>query len=111
MGETTPAPGPAPVVLGVDSGGSGLRIAVARAYGDAAHGDEAAAGGAPAPVRRLRTVVFREPVRTGPDGIDADDLLGRLLPAADSLLREAGGGGRCAAVCVGAAGMAALGDG
>ncbi|MEV0598124.1 BadF/BadG/BcrA/BcrD ATPase family protein [Streptomyces sp. NPDC050315] len=109
MGETTPAPGPVPV-LGVDSGGSGLRIAVGDAYGNA-DGSDAAAVGAPAPVRRLRTVVFRESVRTGPDGIDADDLLARLLPAAGSLLREAGGDGRCAAVCVGAAGMATLGDG
>ncbi|WP_223735243.1 N-acetylglucosamine kinase [Streptomyces purpurogeneiscleroticus] len=113
MGETTPAPGPE-LVLGVDSGGSGLRIAVARAHGNAcgtADGNEAAAAGAPAPARRLRTVVFREPVRTGPDGIDPDDLLGRLLPTAGSLLREAGGDGRCAAVCVGAAGMGTLGDG
>ncbi|WP_051871441.1 N-acetylglucosamine kinase [Streptomyces sclerotialus] len=135
MGEPS-APG---LVLGVDSGGSGLRIAVARADGTRAPAATSAAGRLPAaepvPVRRLGTVVIPEPVRTGPGGIDADDLLARVLPAAESLLREAGatgetgatgeagttggaqgahgtsGHGRCVAVCVGAAGMATLGDG
>nr|WP_308461208.1 BadF/BadG/BcrA/BcrD ATPase family protein [Streptomyces sp. Ru73] len=79
-------------------------------------------------------MVLPEPVRTGPGGIDAGDLLARVLPAAEALLREAGaastpaegrgtreaadasgthgadGAGRCVAVCVGAAGMATLGD-
>lgn len=82
-------------VLGVDSGGSGLRIAVARAD------DEAA--------RPLAVRVSREPVRTGPAGIDAGHLLSQLLPAAEELRREAGADG-FTAVCVGAAGAATLGD-
>ncbi|WP_346097673.1 N-acetylglucosamine kinase [Streptomyces olivaceiscleroticus] len=122
------APTAPDLVLGVDSGGSGLRIAVAHAYGAGAPADTAPVGtlpgaatpidAAPAagtpvdavPARRLGAVDFREPVPTGPAGIDAENLLGRLLPAAASLVRAAGGDGRCAAVCVGAAGMAALGD-
>ncbi|MGW7579213.1 N-acetylglucosamine kinase [Streptomyces sp. NPDC054765] len=82
-------------VLGVDSGGSGLRVAVARA-------DDA---GARPPVARTSP----GPVRTGPAGIDAEHLLSRLLPLARELGREAGTQG-FAAVCVGAAGMATLGD-
>ncbi|MEV5483395.1 MULTISPECIES: N-acetylglucosamine kinase [Streptomyces] len=82
-------------VLGVDSGGSGLRIAVARAD------DEAA--------RPLAERVSREPVRIGPAGIDAGHLLSQLLPAAEELQREAGANG-FTAVCVGAAGAATLGD-
>ncbi|MFG2828302.1 N-acetylglucosamine kinase [Streptomyces sp. NPDC048434] len=82
-------------VLGIDSGGSGLRIAVARA-------DDAEA-------RPLATRASHEPVRTGPAGIDADHLLSQLLPAAEELGREAGAHG-FAAVCVGAAGMATLGE-
>ncbi|MFW6693291.1 N-acetylglucosamine kinase [Streptomyces sp. MAR4 CNX-425] len=86
-------------VLGIDSGGSGLRIAAAAvppAGGDPA-GDEAAVATAP-------------PVGTGDDGLDADDLLGKVLPAARTLLRDAGAES-FDAVCVGAAGMASLGDG
>lgn len=82
-------------VLGVDSGGSGLRIAVARAD------DEAA--------RPLAVRVSGEPVRIGPAGIDAGHLLSQLLPAAKELQREAGADG-FTAVCVGAAGAATLGD-
>ncbi|WP_435603507.1 N-acetylglucosamine kinase [Streptomyces sp. bgisy130] len=82
-------------VLGVDSGGSGLRCAVARA-------DDAEA-------RPLATRASDEPVRTGPAGIDAEHLLSQLLPAAAELAREAGADG-FTAVCVGAAGMATLGD-
>lgn len=94
---TVPGAAGAPdVILGVDSGGSGLRVALGRA-------------GRPGPVRRLGTVDSREPIRTGPDGIDAAHLLAQLLPAAEGLLRRTGGG-RCVAVCVGAAGMATLGD-
>ncbi|MFJ8667545.1 N-acetylglucosamine kinase [Streptomyces sp. NPDC093600] len=81
-------------VLGVDSGGSGLRIALA----DAADG------------RVVETVSSREPVRTGPGGIDAAHLLEQLLPAAEAMLRRAGGEGPVAAVAIGAAGMATLGD-
>ncbi|MEV6315301.1 BadF/BadG/BcrA/BcrD ATPase family protein [Streptomyces sp. NPDC051776] len=80
-------------VLGVDSGGSGLRIALARA----------------ADPRPVGTVVTREPVRSGPSGIDARHLLSQLLPAARELTGSASEG-RIAAVAVGAAGMATLGD-
>jgi N-acetylglucosamine kinase-like BadF-type ATPase len=91
-------------VLGVDSGGSGLRVALAPLRGD---------GGAPLPVG---TVLSREPVRTGALGIDPAHLLDQVLPAARSLLHQAGTAGkehgdRIAAVCVGAAGMATLGEG
>ncbi|MGD3109824.1 N-acetylglucosamine kinase [Streptomyces sp. YGL11-2] len=86
---------PGDLVLGVDSGGSGLRIAVARA------GDPHA--------RPLATYTSREPVRTGPAGIDADHMLGQLLPAGEELGHRVGGD-RFAAVCVGAAGMGTLGD-
>jgi N-acetylglucosamine kinase-like BadF-type ATPase len=104
-------------VLGVDSGGSGLRIAlgVARDAED---------------LRTAGVVTTSEPVRTGPRGIDADHLLEQLVPAARSLLADAradlseldaGSGpgaaagadlaaGGIAAVAVGAAGMATLGD-
>ncbi|MFI0710429.1 N-acetylglucosamine kinase [Streptomyces inhibens] len=91
-GATVPAGGH---VLGVDSGGSGLRIAVARA-------DDPAA-------RPLATYASNEPVRIGPDGIDAGHLLSQLLPAAEELRREVGAV-RFTAGCVGAAGMATLGD-
>ncbi|MER0484332.1 BadF/BadG/BcrA/BcrD ATPase family protein [Streptomyces sp. Edi2] len=86
--------GPFPGVLGIDSGGSGLRVAVARA-------DDLDA-------RPLASRACREPVRTGPAGIDAEHLLSQLLPAAEELRRETGVHG-FAAVCVGAAGMATLG--
>ncbi|MFF8831474.1 N-acetylglucosamine kinase [Streptomyces sp. NPDC015131] len=91
-------------VLGVDSGGSGLRIALGAVAEDCG----------PQGVRTVETVAFGEPVRTGPGGIDARHLLERLVPAAEGLLRRAGAGrsgaGRIAAVAVGAAGMATLGD-
>ncbi|KAF4409724.1 ATPase [Streptomyces lycii] len=81
-------------VCGVDSGGSGLRVAIARA----ADGTEADS---------LRCA---EPVRTGPAGIDAGHLLAQLLPAVRTLLgRTAGGAPELAALAVGAAGMATLG--
>ncbi|MFJ8672330.1 N-acetylglucosamine kinase [Streptomyces sp. NPDC093589] len=92
----TGAPGQgATHVLGVDSGGSGLRIAVARAADPVA--------------RPSATYTSRTPVRTGPGGIDAQHLLSQLLPAAEQLLRQSGAEG-VAAVCVGAAGMGTLGD-
>ncbi|MFJ8649190.1 N-acetylglucosamine kinase [Streptomyces sp. NPDC093546] len=92
-------------VLGVDSGGSGLRVALG-AVGET--------GG----VRAVDSVAFAEPVRTGERGIDAGHLLERLVPAAEELLTRAGVAGRpasggaapLAAVAVGAAGMATLGD-
>ncbi|MCX4678881.1 ATPase [Streptomyces sp. NBC_01433] len=98
-------PAAGPYVLGVDSGGSGLRVALGTTAGTR---------------EPLSTVVCAEPVRTGSAGIDAAHLLEQLLPAARTLLdraeagRGAAGGpeGACgpiAAVAVGAAGMATLG--
>ncbi|MER6099038.1 BadF/BadG/BcrA/BcrD ATPase family protein [Streptomyces sp. NPDC001728] len=81
------------LVVGVDSGGSGLRIALA----------EAATGTV------LGTFAFREPVRTGPGGISARHFLDQTLPAVRSLT-GAHGGRPLLAVAVGAAGMATLGD-
>ncbi|SFD07143.1 N-acetylglucosamine kinase [Streptomyces aidingensis] len=82
-------------VLGADSGGSGLRVALARA----------GAAGRP---ERAGEPVTAPPVPTGPAGIDAGELLDRLLSAAGRL-RAAAGDPPVAAVCVGAAGMATLG--
>ncbi|MEV8457250.1 BadF/BadG/BcrA/BcrD ATPase family protein [Streptomyces sp. NPDC052095] len=92
--EATAAPGCR--VLGVDSGGSGLRIALGTA--DAA-----------APVA---TAVCEAPVRTGPAGIDAGHLLEQLLPAVGSLLARSGAGEDAGVdtVAIGAAGMATLGE-
>ncbi|MEV1022105.1 BadF/BadG/BcrA/BcrD ATPase family protein [Streptomyces sp. NPDC050264] len=81
-------------VLGVDSGGSGLRVALAPA--------DDPAGAA--------TTVSREPVRTVATGIDPLHLLEQLLPMARQLL-DSVGDPEVAAVTVGAAGMATLGDG
>lgn len=103
----TGAPSPAPAreayVLGVDSGGSGLRVALGRVDADGP----------------LFTAVCAEPVRTGAGGIDAAHLLEQLLPAAAGLLERTGGGGgeggagdcpgQVAALAIGAAGMATLG--
>lgn len=86
-------------VLGVDSGGSGLRVALGRVDVDGP----------------LFTAVCAEPVRTGAGGIDAAHLLEQLLPAAAALLERAGGerpGEGPAAIgslAIGAAGMATLG--
>lgn len=79
-------------VLGVDSGGSGLRFAL-RSTDDTAP---------------LHAAEPAEPLPTGPSGIDAGRLLGRLVPAAEELLARVGGE-RLAAIAVGAAGMATLG--
>jgi N-acetylglucosamine kinase-like BadF-type ATPase len=92
--------GPAAVrVLGVDSGGSGLRLAVGEA--------------AAAPGGTVHTAETGVPVRTGGGGIDAGHLLEQLVPAARALLARmpaADGSPALAAVAVGAAGMATLGD-
>ncbi|WP_419993268.1 N-acetylglucosamine kinase [Streptomyces boninensis] len=119
-------------VLGVDSGGSGVRVALARAEdgteaaakasADAAAGSAGAAPGSPAriaasggPARTAtsgdpaRTAASGSPAVTGPAGIDADSLLAQLLPLAEKLLGEAGAT-KVTAACVGAAGMASLGD-
>ncbi|MEV4973769.1 N-acetylglucosamine kinase [Streptomyces scopuliridis] len=92
-------------VLGVDSGGSGLRFALGSTASDGT-----------AAVTTLAATASGEPVRTGASGIDAGQLLARLLPAVDTLLAEAGadtgaGPGALSAVAIGAAGMATLGDG
>ncbi|MBY8885597.1 ATPase [Streptomyces sp. PTM05] len=90
----TGRPGPASGwVLGVDSGGSGLRCALARADGAAPVLERAGA----------------RPVPTGPRGIDAAAFLAELLPLVGGLTAEAGAG-EVVAACVGAAGMASLGD-
>ncbi|MEU3191775.1 BadF/BadG/BcrA/BcrD ATPase family protein [Streptomyces sp. NPDC006992] len=89
-------------LLGVDSGGSGLRVALAR-LPRAGH----TAGGPP---EAVGTVTCPEPVRTGPAGIDAAHLSGQLVPAVRGLLADAGAA-HLAAACVGAAGMATLGTG
>ncbi|MFB7269347.1 N-acetylglucosamine kinase [Streptomyces sp. NPDC056244] len=86
-------------VLGVDSGGSGLRIALG-----------STAGGQPAGVRTVGTTASAEPVRTGPTGLDAGHLLAQLLPAVETLLARAGTDS-LAAAAIGAAGMATLGGG
>ncbi|QDY80700.1 ATPase [Streptomyces qinzhouensis] len=89
-------PGTGSWVVGVDSGGSGLRVALA----------EVVAGG-PGPAE---TVVSRTPVRTGEAGIDARHLLEQLLPMVRGLQDRGAGDGRpVTAVAVGAAGMATLG--
>lgn len=86
-------------VIGVDSGGSGLRIAL---------GTTTDGPGSPG-VTTVGTV-SADPVRTGPSGIDAGHLVGQLLPAVRGLLARAGADAP-SAVAVGAAGMATLGDG
>ncbi|MFG3496328.1 N-acetylglucosamine kinase [Streptomyces sp. NPDC047928] len=125
-------------VLGVDSGGSGLRVALATAGqvpgGRRPGGDT----GAPVP-ETLGSVAFDGAVPTGPGGIDAKALLDLLVPAAERLLADAGaqdagaqdsgaqdagtadagaersgaghgGAAHLDAVAVGAAGMTSLGD-
>ncbi|MFB7607602.1 N-acetylglucosamine kinase [Streptomyces gardneri] len=89
------------LVVGVDSGGSGLRIALAEAAGGTV----------------LDTLTSREPVRTGPGGISAAHFLEQVLPAVRALRERAATGAAEAAtgrpvlaVAVGAAGMATLGD-
>ncbi|MFG3122480.1 N-acetylglucosamine kinase [Streptomyces sp. NPDC048201] len=87
------AVGPAvPGFLAVDSGGSGLRVAVG-----------AFDGAPPAEGRSGR------PVRTGERGIDPAHLLAEVLPLARALAAEAGVDALTTAV-VGAAGFATLGD-
>ncbi|MGC9535917.1 N-acetylglucosamine kinase [Streptomyces sp. UG1] len=79
--------------LAVDSGGSGMRIAVGTVDGG---------------VRGRRE--SREPVRTGERGIDAGHFMERLAPMVREAVAEAGVAG-LGAVAVGAAGLASLGDG
>nr|WSZ94659.1 ATPase [Streptomyces sp. NBC_00857] len=95
-------------VLGVDSGGSGLRFAL----GSTTPRETGGPGGVGSPggVTVVATAASAEPVRTGPSGIDAGHLLAQLLPAVDTLLAQAGADA-VTAVAIGAAGMATLGDG
>ncbi|MFF0447388.1 N-acetylglucosamine kinase [Streptomyces sp. NPDC004609] len=100
------------LVLGVDSGGSGLRVALAEVSGplDPSGGtDRAGAAGPPGGTgssqggdgaaesgpSRARTgaeiLESRVPVRTGPGGIDAQHLLEQVLPMARTLLERAAG--------------------
>ncbi|GHA85619.1 hypothetical protein GCM10010305_31840 [Streptomyces termitum] len=81
------------VVVGIDSGGSGLRVALARASDGTVLGRAAAPG----------------PVRTGPDGIAAGHFLESALPAVAALRARVAPGRPVRAVAVGAAGMATLG--
>jgi N-acetylglucosamine kinase-like BadF-type ATPase len=90
---SSPAPAGTDWVLGVDSGGSGVRVAICRADGSAA-----------SPV-----AVSARPALIGERGIDAASLLGLALPLARDLM-SAAGAGSIGAACVGAAGMATLGD-
>ncbi|GAA3016974.1 N-acetylglucosamine kinase [Streptomyces fulvorobeus] len=95
-------PPPDRFVIGVDSGGSGLRVALGTVDREGP----------------VSAVTCSEPVRTGPGGIDAGHLLAQLLPAARALLDRATGGDQSgahspagiAALAIGAAGMATLGE-
>jgi N-acetylglucosamine kinase-like BadF-type ATPase len=78
--------------LAVDSGGSGLRVAVG------------GTGSGPPGVRESAV-----PVRTGERGIDAGHLLRQLVPMVRELAAETGVT-RTAVAVVGAAGLATLGD-
>jgi N-acetylglucosamine kinase-like BadF-type ATPase len=83
--------GAGPGFLAVDSGGSGLRVAVG------------VLGGGPSAQRESR-----EPVRTGTRGIDPGHLMEQLVPTARALMARTGVGGLETAV-VAAAGFASLG--
>ncbi|MEV0637864.1 BadF/BadG/BcrA/BcrD ATPase family protein [Streptomyces sp. NPDC050619] len=78
--------------LAVDSGGSGLRVV------------GGATGGGPSARRESR-----EPVRTGPRGIDPEHFMEQLAPLVHSLVAETGVTELGTAV-VGAAGLATLGE-
>ncbi|MFD9459460.1 N-acetylglucosamine kinase [Streptomyces sp. NPDC060027] len=98
-------------VLGVDSGGSGLRVTLAahRVASDA--GSPVRQGSTPSgpPTPLSDPLTSKEPVRTGPRGISAGHLLDQLLPMARRLMTEAGVE-QLGAVAIGAAGLATLGD-
>ncbi|WP_460062047.1 N-acetylglucosamine kinase [Streptomyces sp. YKOK-I1] len=80
-------------ILAVDSGGSGLRVAVGTS-------------GAGALAERSSPV----PVRTGERGVDPGHLMAQLVPMVRALEAQTGVAGPATAV-VGAAGLATLGDG
>ncbi|MFE6844667.1 BadF/BadG/BcrA/BcrD ATPase family protein [Streptomyces sp. NPDC057686] len=83
-------------VAGVDIGGTGLRLALARLD---EHGHP----------RIEATAEMAAPTGTGPRGIDAEALLRTLLPALDGLLAGAGTA-TVDTLAVGATGMALLGQ-
>ncbi|WP_413114836.1 N-acetylglucosamine kinase [Streptomyces sp. CY1] len=96
-------------VLGIDSGGSGVRVAVARADAPGCSAEQPPAWSSSPTCSPPLTWSSATPATVGDRGIDAESLLARVLPAARELLREAGAR-HLGAVCVGAAGMATLGD-
>ncbi|MEU6992277.1 BadF/BadG/BcrA/BcrD ATPase family protein [Streptomyces sp. NPDC046465] len=96
---------PGEFVLGVDSGGSGLRAAL-HVTRDAHRPDPVRPPDSVLPAAPVRSA---GPVRTGPRGIDAGHFLEQLLPMARALLEQAGGG-RITAAAIGATGLATLGD-
>ena len=81
-----------PAVLAVDSGGSGLRVVLGTVQGAVLGQRESA-----------------QPVRTGTRGIDAGHFMEQLVPLVRGLLAEYGVM-EVRAACVGAAGLATLGD-
>ncbi|MGW6913479.1 BadF/BadG/BcrA/BcrD ATPase family protein [Kitasatospora sp. NPDC054939] len=83
----------AEVVVGVDVGGTGIRLAVAPAHW-------------PTGLPAARTVELPTPARPSAAGHDADTLLADLLPALSALLPPTAPVG---AVAIGATGMALLG--
>ncbi|MER5437452.1 BadF/BadG/BcrA/BcrD ATPase family protein [Streptomyces sp. NPDC002790] len=85
---------PAEWVLGVDSGGSGLRVALAPA-------DD---------IGSALTTASSVPVRTSGSGIDPGHMVEQLVPLTRELLGRAGDVA-VSATALGAAGMATLGDG
>ncbi|MBV9022815.1 MAG: ATPase [Streptomycetaceae bacterium] len=82
-------------VLGVDSGGSGLRFALVRLSDDMTG-------------REIVATATDEPVRTDMTGIAADHLLTLLRPALKDAMTD-GGAAYLTAAAIGAAGMASLG--
>ncbi|MFI1000516.1 N-acetylglucosamine kinase [Streptomyces galbus] len=94
-------------VLAVDSGGSGLRVAVRVVTGEA--GTPGSAPRDAVPQGATAEEVTKEPVRTGPRGIDPGHLMEQLVPAVRSLTARTGVS-RLAAATVGAAGFGTLGD-
>ncbi|MFB6892059.1 N-acetylglucosamine kinase [Kitasatospora sp. NPDC056327] len=85
-------------MVGVDVGGSGIRVALAPARW-------------PGGLAGARTTEVAAAARVSPaaGGQDAEALLGRLLPAIDGLAAGLPPGARIGAVAVGATGMALLG--
>ncbi|MER8159056.1 BadF/BadG/BcrA/BcrD ATPase family protein [Streptomyces sp. NPDC094472] len=108
MGDTVPDDA-VTHVLGIDSGGSGVRVAVARAAAPGCSAEQPPTCSSSPTWSSPLTWSSSTPAAVGDRGIDAESLLARVLPAAQELLREAGAR-HLGAVCVGAAGMATLGD-